>query len=122
MAHASQMGVMTTEATKRWRKKQMKEHTITKTLFKMKKKKKTTENYIIEDLGQFSSRGQIREMDLVTLQASFGPKMTATLLFCLLWSALCLLCLLSSSVFISLFFLFFCFVLMITTCLIRTSC
>lgn len=40
MAHVSQMGVMTTEATKRWRKKQMKEHTITKTLFKMKKKKK----------------------------------------------------------------------------------
>lgn len=34
--------------------KEMKEYTITKTLFKMRKKTHTTENYIMEGLEQFS--------------------------------------------------------------------
>lgn len=101
----------------------MKEHTITKTLFKMKeKKKKTTENYIIEGLGQFSSRGQIREMDLVTFASVLWTQNDGN--FAVLSPVVCPLSSLSSlffSVYFS-FFCFFCFVLMITTCLIRTSC
>lgn len=88
----------------------------------MKKKKKTTENYIIEGLGQFSSWGQIREMDLVTFASVLWTQNDGN--FAVLSPVVCPLSSLSSlffSVYFS-FFLFFCFVLMITTCLIRTSC
>lgn len=79
----------------------MKEHTMTKTLFKIEKKKKSR-NYNIEGLRQFG--GQYREMDLVTFASILWTQNDSN--FAVLSPAVCPL----SSLFFGVFFSFFCFI------------
>lgn len=96
--------------------KEMKEYTITKTLFKMKKKTTYYRKLYHGRFGTVFLWGQIREMDLVTFASVLWTQNDgnfAVLVSCGL--PLCLLCLFS-------LLQCFHFVLMITTCLTRTSC
>lgn len=85
---------------------EMKEHTITKTLFKIEEKKKSNENYTIEGFGTVLLWGQIREMDLVTFASVLWTQNDGN--FAVLSPVICPLSSLSSLFFcVFLFFVWF---------------